>query len=433
MQSSAYRQQDTVSRGLDWPTVILYAALVIFGWMNIHAAVYAGEDLMKMFSLDLNSGRQLTFVGVSILVIITIMTTEFKLFDDYAYLIYGLSILLLVVVLGIGKEVAGSKSWLGIGSFGIQPSEFAKTTTALTLARFISGPTIKLDKQGDQLVAAAIIGVPAILILLQNDTGSTLVFSAFIFVLFRMGLPVIYPLLGLMVIALLILTLAIDNKIYIIAGLAIIAVAFTLLANRRRRNYFVIGGALLLAIMVVLGVDYFVNDVLQPHQQVRIKVLFNPNLDPLGVGWNVTQSKIAIGSGGFWGKGFLHGTQTKFDFVPAQSTDFIFCTVGEEWGWLGSSVLIVLFIVLLFRIITIAERQKLEIARTYGYGVASIIFFHFMINLGMTIGLFPVIGIPLPFFSYGGSSLISFTVLLFILLKFDAHRHQILERSLKQI
>ncbi len=420
-------RQELVSRGLDWPTIMLYAAMVIFGWMNIHAAVYSGEDLSAMFSLDLNSGRQLLFVGLSMILIVAVMTTDFKFYDDFAYIIYGVVIVLLLLVLVIGKEVAGSKSWLGVGSFGIQPAEFAKLATALALAKYISIPTVKLERRMEQLTVAGLIGLPAILVLLQNDTGSTLVFSCFIIVLFREGLPGFYPGLGITAVALLVLTLLIP-KLYLSIGLVVIAVAFTILVDRRQRNYIAIGVALVLVLGIVQGVDYFVNDVLQPHQQSRIKVLIDPNSDPLGAGWNVTQSKIAIGSGGFAGKGFMFGTQTKFDFVPAQSTDFIFCTVGEEWGWVGSLGLIGAFMTLLFRITMIAERQKTRFARVYGYGVASVFFFHFTINLGMTVGLFPVIGIPLPFFSYGGSSMLSFTVLLFILLKLDAHRGQMLQR-----
>lgn len=425
---SLNQRQENVSRGLDWITVLIYAIMVLFGWMNIFAAVYDVQNDSVIFDMSINSGKQLMWIGTALFLITAVMTTEVKFFEGFAYVIYGLIVLLLIAVLFIGKEVAGSKSWLGIGGFGIQPAEFAKLATALALGRYLSAPTIKLDKLEEQLTVAAIIGIPAILVLLQNDTGSTLVFSCFIIVLFREGLPAIYPALGLGAVALLILTLLIP-PLYLSIGIVVLAVVFTFLVNRRRRNYIAIGVVLLFVLGVVQGVDYFVNKVLQPHQQVRIKVLIDPNTDPLGVGWNMTQSKIAIGSGGLFGKGFLDGTQTKFDFVPAQSTDFIFCTIGEEHGFLGSLLLVGGFCYFLYRLTMIAERQKNKFARVYGYAVASIFFFHFTINLGMTIGLFPVIGIPLPFFSYGGSSLWSFTVLLFILLKMDAHRGQMLQRN----
>lgn len=423
------QRQETVSRGLDWTTVALYGFLVLFGWMNIFAAVYQPEQ-SAIFTMSTNSGRQLIWIGTALVLITAVMTTDTKFYENFAYVIYGVVLLMLVAVLFVGKVKGGSRSWFGVGDFGIQPAEFAKLATALALAKYLELPTMKLEKIREQLGAALILLIPAALILLQNDTGSTLVFSIFIVVLFREGLSPIYPAIGLAMVTLLILTLGIPEKLYLDIALVIVAGAITFLTNRRRRNYLVIGAGLLFVLGVVHGVDYFVNNILQPHQRSRINVLFDPNSDPLGAGWNVTQSKIAIGSGGIWGKGFLDGTQTKFDFVPEQSTDFIFCTIGEEHGWMGSLLVISLFVFFLIRLTMIAERQKTKFARVYGYGVASIFFFHFTINIGMTIGLFPVIGIPLPFFSYGGSSLWSFTVLLFILLKLDAHRGEMLQRQI---
>jgi rod shape determining protein RodA len=421
-------------RNLDWLTICIYLIMVTIGWLNIYAAVLdapAGTEEVvsqSLFDLSLNSGKQLLWIGTAMVLAIMIMAIDYKFFEAFAFVIYALVMLLLLAVLAVGDVVAGSKSWFHIGSFALQPSEFAKFATSLALARYLSGPLVRLDKQAFQMPAAAIIGLPALLILLQNDTGSTLVFSCFMIVLYREGLPEIYPILSLSIIAIFVLTLLIP-QFYLMGGLTVLAGLFILIIPRKWVYVFRVLGILLFTCCLIMGVSYFVNNILQPHQQNRIQALINPGADPLGFGWNVTQSKIAIGSGGLFGKGWLEGTQTKFDFVPEQSTDFIFCTIGEEHGWIGSLVVIGLFMALLLRIVIIAERQKVRFARVYAYSVASIFFFHFMINIGMTIGLFPVIGIPLPFFSYGGSSLWSFTLLLFILLKLDSHRSQVLTRG----
>lgn len=421
------RREERIAQNIDWLTVLLFALMVAAGWLNIFAAVYDAQAQQSIFDLEISSGKQLLWIGTTVVIITMLMAIDYKFFDSFAYVIYGVMMVVLVGVLFGGKVVAGSKSWIGVGGFGIQPSEFSKTACALALAKFLSKPGLRLDRTNDMLTAGAIIALPALLILLQNDTGSTLVFSSFIIVLYREGLPPVYPVLGITVVALFILTLLVP-QLYLIIGLVVVALIIIAIIPKSVKNIAVILGGLAIVVAVVMGVDFFVNDVLQPHQQNRIKALIDPDGDPLGYGWNVTQSKIAIGSGGFLGKGFLEGTQTKFDFVPEQSTDFIFCTIGEEHGWFGSILLIGAFMGLLMRIVFLAERQKSRFARVYGYSVASILFFHMMVNVGMTIGLFPVIGIPLPFFSYGGSSLWSFTILLFILLKLDAHRSQILNR-----
>ena len=413
--------RESIFNNLDWPTVLIWLVLMTMGWLNIFAAVYDPLDHLSIFDLGINSGKQLLWIGTSIILAIFVLAIDYKFYDSAAYLIYGAVMALLVVVLAVGKTVAGSKSWLGIGSFGIQPSEFAKLATALALAKYISNPSIRLDNLREVANAGGILALPAVLILLQNDTGSTLVFSAFVIVLYREGLPGIIPMAGLLVVALFILTLLVP-QLYLLILFAFLAVGIWFMIPHTVRNTGLVIGGLVFSVAVVSGVDFFVKDVLQPHQQDRIQALINPEADPLGFGWNVTQSKIAIGSGGFLGKGFLEGTQTKFDFVPEQSTDFIFCTIGEEHGWVGSLVVVGLFVLLLFRILDISERQKTRFGRIYGYGVASILFFHMLVNIGMTIGLFPVIGIPLPFFSYGGSSLWSFTILLFILLRIDSAR-----------
>lgn len=426
MPSLASRRIST-SR-IDWVTVFLYISMVILGWLSIFAAVYDPESSKSIFDLSINSGKQLLWIGTAVVLIAIIFSIDYKFYESFSFIIYGIVIFLLLLVLVIGKEVAGSKSWLGIGSFGIQPAEFAKLAVAMAMANYMSMPGVRVDKINTLFVILAIIFVPAVLILLQNDTGSTLVFFAFIIVLFREGLNPAIPILGIIAAALLVLTLLVE-KIILIISLAVIAFLIVLIVPKKIKNFIVIGLGLLAAVGIVAGVDYFIQQVLQPHQRNRIMVLVNPDIDPLGVGWNVTQSKIAIGSGGFSGKGFLQGTQTKFDFVPEQSTDFIFCTIAEEMGWIGSLLVISLFVTLLLRIIFLAERQRMKFAFIYGYAVAAIFFFHFAINIGMTIGLLPVIGIPLPFFSYGGSSLWSFTILLFILLKLDAHRSQVLARK----
>jgi rod shape determining protein RodA len=285
-----------------------------------------------------------------------------------------------------------------------------------------------MDNLRNQVILFAMIGIPMLIILAQKDTGTALVFSAFVLVFFREGMSPFLMIVGLASAAIFVLTLLVQNELYLYGAIGVL-LSIAILAGKKKfkRIALLTLGALALA-GVIQSVDYVITDVLKPHQQNRIRALINPDADPLGYGWNVTQSKIAIGSGGFSGKGFLEGTQTKFDFVPEQSTDFIFCTIGEEHGWLGSVVVVGLFVTLLLRIVYLAERQKNRFARVYGYSVASIFFFHFAINIGMTIGLFPVIGIPLPFFSYGGSALWGFTILLFILLKLDAHRGQVLQR-----
>ncbi len=414
-------EKDSLFTNLDLTTVLLWLLLMLMGWLNIFAAVYDPVTHPSIFDLATRSGTQLLWIGTAVVLATFVLAIDYKFYDNAAYLIYLAVLGLLVIVLLIGKTVAGSKSWLGFGGFGIQPSEFAKTATSLALARFLSDPSIRLDTLKEIGQAGFIIAVPAVLILAQNDTGSTLVFASFVMVLYREGLTGLIPLAGFYVAALFVLTLLVPQT-WLLVGFTVVALVWWLMAGRTLKIAgFAIAG-LMLTIGVVSGVDFFVNQVLQPHQQDRIRALINPEADPLGAGWNVTQSKIAIGSGGLLGKGFLEGTQTKFDFVPEQSTDFIFCTIGEEHGWVGSIVVIGLFVFLLLRIVDIAERQKTRFGRVYGYGVVGVLFFHLMVNIGMTIGLFPVIGIPLPFFSAGGSSLWSFTVLLFVLLRIDSAR-----------
>ncbi len=412
---------------MDWVTVALYASIVFMGWLNIYAVTYDQSASISIFSLQLNSGRQLLFIAGSVIIIMGILIMDMRFYETFAYVIYGFIMFLLLLVPIIGKEVGGNKAWLGIGSFGVQPSEFAKFATALAVAKYMGSVGFRMDQLRNQVILFVMIGVPMLLILLQKDTGTALVFTVFTVVYFREGMSPMLIIMGVIAAIIFILTLLV-NQNYLFIGIGVILVSAIMLGRKKLKRIGVLTGAALLVCGVIVSVDYVVTDVLKPHQQNRVKALINPDADPLGFGWNVTQSKIAIGSGGFTGKGFLKGTQTKFDFVPEQSTDFIFCTIGEEHGWLGSLFIMSLFIGLMLRVIFLAERQKNRFARVYGYAVACIFFFHFAINIGMTIGLFPVIGIPLPFFSYGGSGLWGFTILLFILLKLDIHRSQVLQR-----
>ncbi|MCP9745953.1 rod shape-determining protein RodA [Lacihabitans sp. CS3-21] len=414
-----------IKQGIDWTTIWIYVALLIVGLMNIYAAVYNVDNPKPIFSLEHNAGRQILFMFVAFMLILVILFVDFKVYDTFAYIFYGIWIVVLIGTIFLGSDIKGSKSWIKFGSFSLQPAEFAKTFTVMALAKYLSTMGVNVSKLKYAFRASLFILIPPIIIILQKETGSALTFAALMIVFYREGLPGVYPALIISFIILLILALVFPNWA-VVLGLALFGVLFWYLFlkryERNKQNFQRILGLFILFSGFVLTVDFIINNVLAPHQQKRIKVLVNPDIDPLGAAWNVTQSKLAIGSGGVLGKGYLKGTQTKFDFVPEQSTDFIFCTVGEEWGFVGSFVLLGLYFILLTRLLSLAEKQKSKFARIYGYGVASIIFFHILVNIGMTVGLMPVIGIPLPFVSYGGSSLMSFTLLLFIFLKLDAHR-----------
>jgi rod shape determining protein RodA len=419
------RNQRTIIQNIDWVTIILFVLLVTFGWINIYAAVYDDEH-SSIFDISQSYGKQMIWIITSFVLVIMILIIDAKFYEAFAFPIYGSIILLLLFVLIFGREVAGSRSWFEIGSVRVQPSEFAKFATCLALAKFLSLSDIKISELKTKMISAFIIGLPMALILLQNDTGSALVFFAFIFVLYREGLSQNVLLFGFFIILLFVFTLLFSKLIMLFVVTGIGVVAFLLL-QKTRKNSITIGVIFAIVVSFIFTVDYAFNKILEPHQRQRIEVLLGKKTDLRGAGYNVNQSLIAIGSGGFSGKGFLNGTQTKFNFVPEQSTDFIFCTVGEEWGFVGTLVVLMLFLLLLWRLIYIAERQKSKFTRIYGYGVASLLFFHLMVNIGMTIGLMPVIGIPLPFFSYGGSSLWSFTILLFIFVKLDSIRATILK------
>jgi rod shape determining protein RodA len=418
------REQGNIFQNIDWWMVILYLALVLVGWINIYAAVY-NEEHASILDLSQSYGRQLIWILSSLLLALIILILDPKFFTALAWIFYVAGLMMLAGVLIVGNEIAGSKSWIAIGSFALQPSEFAKISTNLALAAYLSGLNVRIENLWTKIVCALVILIPALLILLQNDTGSALVFGAFILTLYREGLSGKILLVGGLTVVIFILTLMFD-KIIILSLLGGTALLFYMMIRRSRKDVLKLAGLLLVSVLFVFTVDYVFENMLEEHQKTRINVLLGKEVDLKGAGYNVHQSKIAIGSGGLWGKGFLEGTQTKYDFVPEQSTDFIFCTVGEEWGFTGSTVVVLLFLALFYRIIAAAERQRSKFSRIYGYGVFSILFFHFMINIGMTIGLSPVIGIPLPFLSYGGSSLWAFTILLFIFIRQDSHRFSIL-------
>jgi len=404
----------------------IYFALVVMGWLNIFAVTY--DENQSIFDLHLNSGRQLMFIAGSLVIVSIILIIDRQFYETFAYIIYGAVLFVLLLVPIVGKEVGGNKAWLGVGSFGVQPSEFAKFATALAIAKFMGTIGFRIDNLRNQIILFALMGAPIMFILLQKDYGTAMVFLVFLIVFYREGMSPFLILVGIGAAAIFILTLLVENN-WILYGTIGGVWVILLFLNRRKkfkRLLTITAGAVLL--VAIIGSVESIFNMLEDHHQRRIVSMLNPDADPLGYGWNVTQSKIAIGSGGFFGKGFLRGTQTKFDFVPEQSTDFIFCTIGEEFGFAGSVLFVILFFALILRVMFLAERQKNRFARAYGYAVACIFFFHFAVNIGMTIGLFPVIGIPLPFFSYGGSSLWGFTVLLFILLKLDAHRMQVLQR-----
>ncbi len=417
-------------------TVFIYVLLVFMGWLNIYAAVY-NEEHSNIFDMSQKYGKQLLWIGGGAFLAILILIIDSGFYTVFAYVFYGIFVAACIAVPYLGREVKGSRSWFRFGDFGIQPAEFMKFATNLALAKFLSNVNLKVESVKSNLssliknykntvIAGIIIIAPLIIIkLLQDETGLAIVFVAFVAVLYREGLSVNFILIGFLAITLMVLALLIEDY-YLYTVIGIIALLSFVFIKRNRKSIIIVALCVSAAVSMVAGASY-VYDKMEPHQKTRIDVLLGRGeVNMKKEGYNVNQAKIAIGSGGFWGKGYLKGTQTKYDFVPEQDTDFIFCTVGEEWGFVGTSIVISLLIALMLRVIFMAERQRSPFSRIYGYGVAAILFFHLAINIGMTIGLAPVIGIPLPFFSYGGSSLWSFTILLFIFIKLDANRLQIL-------
>lgn len=459
---------------IDWITLGLYLALVIMGWMNIYSSAY---EEGSSFNIGSRYGKQLLMIGINLIFLVAVFFLEGHIIPTISYYIFGFIIVMLIAVLFLGDKTGGSRSWFIIGSFKLQPAEFAKLATALALAKFIGNDNVKFTSNlKDFFTVAALIVFPLFLIYLQGDAGSALVFSAFILVLYRQGLPfhwllfifieiliftafffiaqylifiilIIFSLIayrymsgsikesifgffilfGLIMVGFAIIVFfRLNIEVHIIIAVSAVILSIYSIINalkNRRKAALILPVILLIFIGSVYSVEYTFDNVLEDHHRKRINVLFGIEKDITDEGYNVNQSKIAIGSGGFSGKGYLKGTQTKYDFVPEQDTDFIFCTVGEEWGFIGTSFIIILFTVLLFRIIYLAERQRSVYSRVFGYSLASVLFFHYAVNIAMTIGLAPVIGIPLPFFSYGGSSLFAFSFFLFIFVRLDAERN----------
>ncbi|MFY0252607.1 rod shape-determining protein RodA [Chitinophaga sp. 30R24] len=425
------RSQAKLTQGIDWPIVGLYLALVIIGIMSIFAAEYRGDDNIWQDILhpSKNYTRQLIWFGISLVLAAIIWLTDSKFFTATANLMYLGGLLLLLLVLGIGKDVKGSHSWLVVGGFQFQPAELTKLCTNLALAKYLSSQETDFTKLRSRLIAASLALIPAGIIILQDETGLALVYFSFFLVMYREGLPGVLLVIAFSGIVLVLSALLVDKTVLFIIFTVVTALVIYFsrreIKRKRSRLAIILGVYAFCALFVMFIVPFAFTKVLKDYQVRRIEVMLGKENDPKAT-YNTRQSMIAIGSGGFWGKGYLKGTQTRYDFVPEQSTDFIFCTVGEDFGFFGSVLFLAIYVALLFRIIFVAERQRSTFTRVYAYGVASIIFFHLAINISMTIGLAPVIGIPLPLVSYGGSSLMTFTMLVFILLRLDADRQMVL-------
>ncbi|MBW2960995.1 rod shape-determining protein RodA [Mesonia aestuariivivens] len=409
------------STGFDWVSILLFLLLVIFGWVNIYSASL-NESAQSFFDLSQIYGRQGLFIGLSVLLIIFILSVEAKFYERFSSVIYLISLLSLLGLFVFGKTISGATSWYAFGGFSIQPSEFAKAATALALAKYLSDIQTNIKSFKHQCGAFLIIMLPALVIIPQPDPGSALVYAAFFFPLYREGLSGGYLLVGLSLVLLFVFTL-IFGAIWVSVAVVILALLLLFFNRKNKRKhlwrYIIIS---LTSILFAFSVNYIFHNVFEQRHRDRFNIVLGKEVDTKGIGYNTNQSEIAIGSGGWTGKGWTQGTQTKGNFVPEQHTDYIFSTVGEEWGFAGSAMVILLFIALTTRLIFIAERQKSQFSRVYGYSVAGILFIHFLVNIGMVIGVFPTVGIPLPFFSYGGSGLWGFTILLFIFIKLDSNR-----------
>jgi rod shape determining protein RodA len=412
---SSLQQKESFTSGIDWLTILLYTILVVLGWLTIYSAVYQGEG-QNIFSSTTNSSRQFQWMIASIVLASVILIIDSRFFATFAYPIFAFTCVILIGVIFLGVKVKGQQNWIRFGGFQMQPSELAKVATSLAVAKYLSTLNVDIKKWKDKIRVFLIIALPLLIIVVQGDAGSAIVFVALVLTLFRDGLESYYLIFGVGVIIISVLALIIPNFIFI--GILFgIGMLFAYFNKRRKSAVKIILLVTMVAIVNVISVE-FAFSKLKSHQKDRINVLIGKG----GNDWNIRQSMIAIGSGGVFGKGCLNGTQTKLKFVPEQSTDFIFSSIGEEFGFLGSAILVFLYVLLFFRLIFLAERQRSKFSRMYGYSVISILFFHFLINIGMAIGVAPVIGIPLPFISYGGSSLLSFTLLLFIFIKMDAQR-----------
>ncbi len=414
-------KNQSVANNLDWVVVLLYVAMMVMGWLNIYSSSLPVIET-SIFDMSQYYGKQLLFIILTIPIIIVILSVDAKIYEKFSIIFYAISLLLLAGLFVFGKEVNGQVNWYAIGSFGLQPAEFAKTATALALAKYLSDVQINLKLLNRQLQAFGIILLPVILII-PHDPGSALIYAIFAFVLYREGLPAWYLWTGFIAILLFVLTLVCTPHFEYVIGIALIFIALDYFRRRLVDRNILFSSILLLGISAfVLSVNYVFENIFEQHHRDRFNILLGKTVDMKGIGYNLNQSKIAIGSGRWLGKGFLDGTQTKGGFVPEQHTDYIFTTVGEEWGFLGSAIVVLIFVGLIYRIIYLAERQKTKFSRVYGYCVAAILFVHFFVNISMVLGIFPTIGVPLPLFSYGGSSLWGFTILIFIFVKMDANK-----------
>jgi len=472
------KRTENILLRIDKLTVLLFLVMVVLGWLNIYAAVY-NEEHKGIMDLSQRYGKQFVWILAAIIIAVFVVIIDNRFYFFFGYFIYGGSIILLILVLILGREINGARSWFEFGSLNLQPSEFAKIGTAIAIARYLNSRGQELTKFKNLLQVSCIILIPSLLVAVQPDMGSVMIYLGFFMVLFREGLSPYIFISGLLAVFLFFIALLFNN-LYVTLIMIVVAILFAWFATRKWKlcltgltifiiitttlyvidHYILksIGNELIIMLSLILSgiaftwyiyrqkaysiliiylflmgsityintVEYTFNNILEPHQKDRISILLGLKSDPFRTGYNVNQSIISIGSGGFTGKGFLQGTQTKFKFVPKQSSDFIFCTVGEEWGFIGSVVVIVLYLSLLLRLVFLAERQRSSFSRIYGYGVISVFLMHFFINIGMSVGIVPVIGIPLPFFSYGGSSLWGFTILLFIFLRLDASRTEYL-------
>jgi rod shape determining protein RodA len=417
------RKRNSIFEGIDWSVLLLYYLLVIIGFFSVLAAVY-NPDTFSLSNLSHNYNKQMIFIIASTVIGLLILSLEGRLIEPLSFPIYLLTLGLLVAVLFLGVKISGARSWFQFGAFSLQPGEFAKLSASMMVAAILAGANRK-NFNKKLFLAIVVIAIPALLILPQPDLGSAIVFSSFLFVFYREGLPLFYVLIFIALGVFFILALVIDPDILsvVLGGMGVFV---AILLRRMRRVWLTIAAVTALLVLFIQSVDYAFYNLLEDRHRNRINIMLGKAHDPKGIGYNTHQSMIAIGSGGVWGKGFLQGTQTKYDFVPEQQTDFIFCTIGDEWGFVGSFLFISLYLLFIYRIFVLAERQKLAYARIFAYSVGSIIFFHFTVNIAMTIGLFPVIGIPLPFISSGGSSMLAFSMMIFILLRLDTYRQEIL-------
>lgn len=409
------------STGFDWISILLFLLLVAFGWVNIYSASL-NDSAQGFFDLSQTYGRQGLFIGLSVVLIIFILSVEAKFYERFSSVIYLASLLSLLGLFVFGKTISGATSWYAFGGFSIQPSEFAKAATALALAKYLSDIQTNIKSFKHQLGAFLIIILPALIIVPQPDPGSALVYAAFFFPLYREGLSGGYLLVGLSFISLFVFTL-LFGAIWVSVGVVFLALLILFFNRKKKKKH--IGRYIAISAVSMLfafSVNYIFHNVFEQRHRDRFNIVLGKEVDSKGIGYNTNQSEIAIGSGGWTGKGWTQGTQTKGNFVPEQHTDYIFSTVGEEWGFAGTAMVVLLFIALLMRLIFVAERQKSKFSRVYGYSVVGILFIHFLVNIGMVIGIFPTVGIPLPFFSYGGSGLWGFTILLFIFIKLDSNR-----------